>query len=52
MGETEQLLHFKVNGHHFYTAHGRTEGSAVAEHFNGEGRMLISMTVVAIDQYI
>ena len=37
------------NSHRFNIVHRRTEESPVAEHFNGEGRTLADMTVVAID---
>ena len=50
VGETGQLLHRRINEHHFNIAHRKTEESPVAEHFSGQGRTLADRTVEEINQ--
>ena len=49
--DIDWIHHFpSYNSHHFNIAHRRIEEFPVAEHFNGKGRTLADMTVMAIDQ--
>ena len=50
VGETGQPLHHRINSHRFHIAHGRTDESPVAEHFNGDLHSVTDMTVMVIDQ--
>ena len=52
VGVTGQHLHCRINSHRYDIAHGRTEDSPMAAHFNTDGHSQADMTVMVIDEVI
>ena len=50
VGETGQLLHRRINGHHYNIVHRRTEDTPVAEHFTDDRHTQADMAVTVINQ--
>ena len=50
VGEMGQLLHCRINGHHFDITHRRTEDFPMASHFNIHVHSQADTTVMVIDQ--
>ena len=49
VGDTDQPLHLRVNGHQYDISHQKTDESPVAEHFNNGTHVESGMAVMAID---